>query len=96
MSTLDRTRTIVSAKARAPATLALQWSDGTKAEIDLSDALRRKAYRPLRDPAEFARARVGEWGHSVAWPCGLELGAEALWLVTLAAIGRPDICAFLE
>ncbi|MGB8363364.1 MAG: DUF2442 domain-containing protein [Rhizomicrobium sp.] len=96
MSITDTTRTIVSVKAKAPATIALRWSDGTRAEIDLTPVLRGRAFRALRDPGEFAQAQIGEWGHSIAWPSGAELSAETLWLETLSATGHQDTRAFLE
>ena len=96
MTNGDRLRTIVKVKAKAPATLMLQWSDGTAATLDLVKVLTRKAYRPLRDPAIFVRARTGEWGHSVEWPSGADLSAETLWLETLSATGRESTREFLE
>ncbi len=96
MSTDDRTRTITAVKAKAPAALALRWSDGTRAEIDIAALLRGKSFRALRAPTEFARVRVGEWGHSIEWPSGAELGAETLWLETLSATGHQDARSFLE
>jgi len=92
----DWTRTIASVKTSRPATLRLAWSDGTQATVDLTDMLRAKAFRVLRDPTQFARVRVGEWGHSVEWAVGPELSAETLWLETLSATGRSDARAFLE
>jgi hypothetical protein len=96
MTTTDYMRTITTVKAKAPSTLTVQWSDGTRAKIDLGETLRKRAFGALRDPAEFVRARLGEWGHSVEWPSGAELSAETLWLETLSAIGRPDTREFLE
>src|SRR5580700_8736326 len=96
MSAGDKPRTIVSADARPPATLVLEWSDGTRATLDLKEHQRGKAFRPLREAAEFSGARVGEWGHSVEWPSGAELSAETLWLATLSATGHGDTRAFLE
>lgn len=96
MSAPETTRTIAAAKAKAPATIALRWSDGTRAEIDLSDILRGRAFRALRDADEFLKAEIGEWGHSIAWPSGAELSAEMLWLETLSATGHDDTRAFLE
>jgi hypothetical protein len=92
----DKTRTIVSARAKAPATLALRWSDGTSAKLDLSGLLREKHFQSLRTPVLFEKARVGEWGHSVEWPSGAQLGAETLWLETLSASGHADAREFLE
>ncbi len=96
MTDRDMTRTIVSARAKPPATLMLKWSDGTRAELDIGPLLRGKAFAALRDPRRFAQARIGEWGHSVEWPSGAELGAETLWLETLSAVGRQDARTFLE
>lgn len=96
MSSEDKLRTIVGAKARPPATLALKWSDGTRAEIDLAHYVKGKGFRALRDPAVFTAVRVGEWGHSVEWSPEVGLSAETLWLETLSVIGRNDTREFLE
>ena len=92
----DRIRTIASVKAKKPATIVLKWSDGTSAAIDLEAVTRTKGFRALRDPEAFARVRVGEWGHSIEWQDGAELGAEKLWLETLSATGHADARTFLE
>jgi hypothetical protein len=92
----DKTRTIVSARAKAPATLILRWYDGTSAKLDLSALLREKPFRALRDPKLFEKAVLGEWGHSIEWPSGAELSAETLWLETLCATGHTDTREFLE
>jgi len=96
MSAADSTRTILKAQARPPASLALKWSDGTRATIDLTGTIRHRRFKALRDGARFAGARIGQWGHSVEWPSGLGLSADTLWLETLSATGRPDARAFLE
>jgi hypothetical protein len=91
MMTEDKTHTIVSAKATSPGRVALEWSNGTRVELDLT-----KSLHSVREPSEFCRVQVGEWGHSLAWPSGVELGADFLWLETLSAIGRVDTRTFLE
>jgi len=96
MTVSETTRTIAAVKAKAPASLALRWSDGTRAEIDLTPVLRERAFRTLRDADSFAKVQVGEWGHSIVWPSGAELSAETLWLETLSATGHEDTRAFLE
>lgn len=88
MNVGDKLRTIAKVKAQAPATLILQWSDGTGATLDVAKVLKLKHYRSLRDPRIFVRERIGEWGHSVEWPSGADLSAEMLWLETLSATGR--------
>ena len=64
--------------------------------VDLTSRPRSHALHSLSDPGLFDQVHVGDWGHSVAWPDGTELGAETLWLETLTAIGRADTRAFLE
>jgi hypothetical protein len=96
MSASDKLRTISSVKAKAPTTLTVGWSDGTRAKIDLGEILRGRAFRVLRAPEEFVRVCVGEWGHSVEWDSGPELSVETLWLETLSASGHGDTREFLE
>ena len=82
----DWMRTIVGAEGRAEDKLLLRWSDGTEAEVALPKAFTSRAGNP----------EIGDWGHSVVWPDGGELGADGLWLATLSAIGRSDARQFLE
>lgn len=96
MSATDAMRTIKSVKATGPARLRLAWSDGAEAELDLGGWLETPAFAALRDPAEFAKVKVGDWGHSLVWPSGVEAGADSLWLETLAATRREAARAFLD
>lgn len=96
MNATDRMRTIEEAEAIAPARLKLRWSDGVVAEIDLTVLTKTPAFAALRDPVQFAQVEIGDWGHSLHWPGGEELGADALWLETLTATGRADARTFLE
>ena len=96
MSATDTMRTIEAVTATGPARLRLRWSDGAEAEFDLTDWLASPAFAALRDPAEFARVQVGDWGHSLEWPSGAEAGADRLWLETLSATRREGARAFLE
>ncbi|MGI4877627.1 MAG: DUF2442 domain-containing protein [Janthinobacterium lividum] len=96
MNVTDTARTIISAKVIGPASVHLAWSDGTEAELSMADTLKDRAFAALRDPTEFAKVEIGDWGHSLAWPSGAELGADALWLETLSATGHGDVRAFLE
>lgn len=92
----DKTRTITAVRATGPSLLHLAWSDGTAATVDLEPVLGDATLSALRDPDEFVRVEAGDWGHSVAWPSGAELGADMLWLETLSATGHDDARAFLE
>ena len=88
----DWMRTIVAVAPKGDDGLALRWSDGTEADIRIDRATRAA----IGDAARFAQVSLGEWGHSVAWPGGTELGADSLWAETLTAIGHADARAFLE
>ena len=96
MNAADTMRTIETVKAEEPGVLSLKWSDGTQARVDIGPMLHKRPFRILRDEKEFARVRPGDWGHSIQWPSGAELGADTLWLETLSATGRDDARAFLE
>ncbi|MEY2928070.1 MAG: hypothetical protein RL367_2547 [Pseudomonadota bacterium] len=74
--------------------LELFWSDGTVADVDISDSLNHPAFACLRDADEFSTVQVGDWGHSIAWRCGIDMGADTLWRASLAATG--DVRQFLD
>lgn len=93
---MEKTRTIIDVTALTPHHLKLIWSDGTRAELDLSELLANRAYAALLEKKRFTKARVGDWGHSVAWPGDIEVGADSLWRMTLLANGREDTAAFLD
>ena len=78
----DTMRTIRSAEALGGQGLRLEWSDGTIAELAV--------------PQGKGQVELGDWGQSLVWPDGFELGADSLWLETLDAIGRGDARHFLE
>lgn len=96
MSITDKGRAITAARATGATSLHLEWSDGTIADVDIGTMLSGRAFAALRDPDEFAKVAIGDWGHSLAWPSGAELGADTLWLETLSSTGHGDVRAFLE
>lgn len=96
MTIADTTRTIENVVLILPASVRLTWSDGTVAEIDLADWLGDPAFSSLRDPTAFAGVELGDWGHSIVWPSGADIGADRLWLETLSATGHDDVRSFLE
>lgn len=66
--------------AQPPARLLLEWANGGKSEVDLSEYLESPGHERLRDPALFAHARVEEWGHGVEWPeADIGVPADALY-----------------
>jgi hypothetical protein len=88
MNEQDRMRHIVGVTPIGPASVHLAWSDGTGVDLQLGAA--------LPDQTDFAKVEIGDWGHSLIWPSGAELGADMLWLETLSATGHTDVRSFLE
>jgi hypothetical protein len=82
--TTDRMRAINAVMALADGGLRLRWSDGTDADVSPVGGL------------NASDAQLGDWGHSLVWPDGTEIGADALWLESLSATGRDDARQFLE
>jgi hypothetical protein len=95
-SSNERLRQISDAKALPGRRLQVLWSDGPKVELDVSHFLERKALGSLSDEREFEKVVVGDWGHSLEWPSGAEIGADRLWLETLSVTGHQDARTFLE
>lgn len=88
MNEQDRMHQIVSVAPIGPTSVHLTWSDGTGADLDLGAA--------LPDLTDFTKVEIGDWGHSLTWPSGSELGADMLWLETLSATGHAEVRTFLE
>ena len=78
MNGVDTSRTITSAVPIGFTSLRLGWSDQTIVDLDLGAAVNDQAFAALGDQAEFARVRIGDWGHSLVWPSGAEMGADSL------------------
>lgn len=77
--------------------LRIRWINGAAFVVDLSRPVSGlKGLRPLRNPDIFAKAKVGEGGHSVTWPGGLDMGADRLWEMSLEQNGRDDAAEFLR
>lgn len=85
----DWMRIIEAAEPRGDAGLWLRWSDGTEAELSFDAGLRATL-------GEFAKVAIGDWGHSLVWPGGVEIGADMLWAETLTATGHDDARQFLN
>lgn len=96
MTITDKSRTITAVRATGAASLHLDWSDGIAVDLNLGPVLGDRAFAALREAEAFAQVEVGDWGHSLSWPCGVEMGADFLWLETLSATGHDDARAFIE
>jgi hypothetical protein len=87
----DRMRTIEAVEARGDAGLHLCWSDGVTADLSFAP----QVLKALGGKAQLQAVQLGDWGHSIVWPNGYELGADSLWLDTLRATGHADAALFL-
>lgn len=92
----EKLRQIEGVKAHGRSSLELRWSGGETALVDLEPLLEQRGFVSLADPKVFKTVSLGDWGHSVAWSDGTELGADRLWLETLSVTGRADVREFLE
>ena len=63
-----------------PFTLLLQWQTGTQQNADLSGLVDLSRHFSIfaNDPAAFAKVRIINWGHGIAWENGLDFSAENL------------------
>jgi len=88
---------IASVRPMGKFVLQLKWRGGRSLPVDLSEPVQRlKGLQPLRDPAVFAKASVGEGGYSVVWPGELDMGAARLWERSLEQNGREDAAEFIR
>jgi hypothetical protein len=73
---------ITAVKAgKKPLTLQVTWKNGDQHVIDVSSYINKfVVFRPLRDnPARFAKVKVGDYGHSIAWSRSIDMSAYSLW-----------------
>lgn len=92
---MESLRTLKSVKPLSDATLRVRWSNGIAVDLDLSDLSKKKAFKSLHGRV-FQGASLDEWRHSVEWPDGTSIGADALWRRTLLAQGRKDAVTFMD
>jgi hypothetical protein len=65
--------------------LQVTFEDGTSGEIEMADRLFGPVFEPLRNPDEFDRVFIDEFG-AIAWPCGADLAPDAIYLRLTAAV----------
>lgn len=88
---------LASIKAPGEYALRVRFENGKSFTVDLRELIyRSKALKALRDERLFARAALGEGGHSVAWPGELDIGADTLFELTLEQNGREDNVEFIR
>lgn len=64
----DNTYRIAAVTALENHVLRVEYVGGTVIEVDLTELIgRSRPFKPLADPALFARVKVGDYGWSVEW-----------------------------
>lgn len=58
--------------------LSVRFDDGKQGTVALGDRMFGPVFEPLRDPNNFRRVFVDEFG-AVAWPTGADLAPDALY-----------------
>jgi DNA-binding XRE family transcriptional regulator len=72
--------TIRAVRVVGHTTVEITWSTRKTMRVDLAGPIRRyKALARLQTRARFARAAIGEWGHSLTWGDDLDIGADTLY-----------------
>jgi hypothetical protein len=69
---------VTKARLVRPFSLDLWFNDGTCKRVNLRHRLQGPVFRPLRDPAWFARVRLDRIGGTVVWPNGADFAPEYL------------------
>src|ERR1700751_2197070 len=63
---------VTSFEQTGPYALRVQFDDGSTQTIDFESVLVGELYRPLRDPAEFARVKIDPEVGTLVWPSGAD------------------------
>ncbi len=72
-------------------TVNATYSDRRVLHVDLTDVARRlQAFAPLEKPAEFATARVADFGWTLEWDCGASLDSDRLLELALVQAGMTE------
>jgi hypothetical protein len=69
---------VVSVKPLDRYRIDVEFADGLRGVVDLSERLFGPMFAPLKDPKLFAQLRVDEFG-AVCWPNGADLAPDALY-----------------
>lgn len=60
--------------------LYLEFADGTRGELDLAEHLWGPVFEPLRNPEEFAKVALDEFG-APTWPKGADFVPDAAYRI---------------
>jgi len=82
-------------------TVSITWASGKTDKVDLTELIDDLAgLEPLDNAPTFAAVQVGEWGWSLIWPNGAEIGTDTLWRMareqSFDATPIKDFCNWRE
>lgn len=78
---------VTAVQVIGPSSLAVTFDDGAHRRINLRRELYGPIFKPLRDPAYFARAYLDPDSRTVTWPNGADFAPDFLY--ELAAEESP-------
>jgi hypothetical protein len=71
--------------------LRLKFADGVEGELDVSKLVPFDGvFAPLRDPVEFAKAKLDDTLGTVVWPSGADLDPIVLYWQVIAGRTEPS------
>ena len=71
--------------------VAATYTDGRVLHVDLAEVAQRlQAFAPLEKSAEFATARVEDFGWTLEWDCGASLDSDRLIELALEQSGMTE------
>lgn len=71
---------IVEARAAGDQKVYIRFEDGAEGVIDLRKLISFEGvFKPLEDPAEVAKVRVGPDSGTICWPNGADLDPDVLY-----------------
>ncbi len=76
---MDRIPHVISAEVCGAYSLRLTFDDGLKKKVNLRRFLRGPVFKPVLDPAYFARVFVDPELGTIVWPNGADFAPETLY-----------------
>jgi DNA-binding XRE family transcriptional regulator len=96
MTVRERIPKIAAARIKRPLQLDVKWMDGAADSLDLAKLLGAARVKRLLGDRTLPSVEVENWGSSLRFSDGSEIGSLAVWLATLAARGQGDVREFIE
>ena len=75
----SRLRAVTSVRYIGDYKLWLEFDDGRKGVVDLTDDLHGEAFEPLRDRDAFSQLYLDTGLGTIAWPQGADIAADFLY-----------------